>query len=296
MSTLYLFIDLSENTSDYGKLIPRNPLRYTGRVLKEVSRTGKLPSVKKISPILLSMGKAAIKNPVRAIKDGIVNDNIARKLAGNISRKAIVKSGVKKLAANKDLVVNTGGYLGSKVGKAATLGNPVGGYAGDLGGALITRKAIDDIAATKKVLKSKGGIKKAFLTPTDTVKQLRSTAKKTSSPKIEYAKDGIGWAIGNSAADTVLSPTGVPLRGSIAAGLGMRPTIKAIKRLRKGKGVRHTVKQGTKDVKRSVSGRIRLLRKNTNKIKTSTEKNYLQKPPVSTILNITGDYLQGKNK
>lgn len=296
MSTLYLFIDIQNTTSEYARLIPRKPLRYAGRLAKETVRTGKLPSLKKTSPIVLSIGKEAIKNPVKALKTGIKNDKVARQLAGNISRKSLVKSGIKKLATNKDLAVNTGGYLGSKIGKTATLGNPIGGYAGDLGGALLTRKTIDDISATKQVLKAKGGIKKALSTPIDTVKQLRRRAKEISSPKLEYAKDGIGWAIGNTAADTVLSPTGIPLRGAAAAGLGMRPAIKAIKRLKKGKGVKNTLVQGSKDVKRAIPSRIRLLRKNINQAKTKTEKNFLQKPPASTVLNITGDYLQGKLK
>lgn len=118
----------------------------------------KLPSRKELLKEISSQIQYFAKNPTQYIQRAKNREEIANELyevlTGNKApSKAQIYQGIFKELSElnteqrKDLAVNTGGFIGSIWG--SSLGLP-GQLAGDLIGALIIRKAIDDIGAIKE--------------------------------------------------------------------------------------------------------------------------------------------------
>lgn len=136
--------------------------------------------------------------------------------------KAATDYAVNNSAVLEDLAVNTAGFVSSKVG-AATAG-PVGALAGDLGGALVVRKGIDDTKVLLKVSKSLAddeAFKKANALQKAGIIHKRSKAELAAMKEAReqnFAADVTGWAIGNTAAEALNAlGVGIPLKGAAVA-------------------------------------------------------------------------------
>ena len=212
----------------------------------------------------------AIRNPAKAVKDGLARDASAMAVArangmtrggivksgavqlyknrGEIAKSAAkgVKSGVVSLAKQKDLIVNTGGAIGSGIG--GSMGGFPGKLAGDNIGAMVTRRAYDDIVAVGKgiraakqatgnrVTKIKAGIKQT----------LQEGRKNFTGKKKDYLDDQVGWAIGNTVAET--SPLGIPFQGAGVAVRTVPSVSKGIVKIAKGAPIGQTVRETGKEI------------------------------------------------
>lgn len=203
-----------------------------GRLLKSKA----LPGKKEILRSVGNLAKDTLKNPVKALRNGLARDRLANtamraatgktrgqatKQLGSALAKGIYKGG------GKDLAVNVGGAAGSIAGSA---GGKVGQLAGDWGGAAVTRKALDDSEALIRASKiTKSNRFKNQPLPTKAKLLVRRTLKeaKKNAPgyKKELKQDTTGWAIGNSSADALKSVgSSVPLQGGMVA-MGSVPSV-----------------------------------------------------------------------
>lgn len=235
-----------------------------GRLLKNKT----LPGKKEILKSAGNLAKDFIRNSKKAIQDGLARDrlaNTAMKAVTGQTRGQATKQLVSSVAkgvykgGGKDLAVNTGGLAGSLAGSA---GGKLGSLAGDWGGAAIARKALDDTEAVvraSKITKSNRfknlpANKKVELLRRKTVKEAKKNAP---SFKKELKQDTIGWAIGNSSADT-LSAAGsrVPLQGGMVA-MGTVPS--AFKGVRVAARTKSS-KLGALSAKRDLAKKLNLKR------------------------------------
>lgn len=185
----------------------------------------------------------AIKNPLRiseTFKDGMVVDKAANTLARKMgkTRQGLTSDVAKKVVTSKpakELVINSAGALLSTT--------PLG-VAGDLIGAIGTRRAIDDSIATARAFK-KSKLASPNLSPVgrvqDTLVRSRKIAKAmhrlNQNPQIG---DTVGWGIGNTAAETI--PFGVPLKGAAVAMSTGDIIEKGVKESLKGNPVKRTLR------------------------------------------------------
>lgn len=216
-----------------------------------------------------AVGKV-VRNPVKAVKDGLARDAAAMNVAkasgmtrgglvksgavqlyknrGEIA-KAVgrgVKSGVVSLAKQKDLIVNTGGAIGSGIG--GSMGGLPGKLAGDNLGAMVTRRAYDDIAAVGK------GVRAAKQAAGNRVAKIKAGVKATlqegrknfAGKKKDYFDDQVGWAIGNTVAEA--SPFRIPLQGGAVAIRTVPSVSKGIIKIAKGAPIKQTIKETGQEI------------------------------------------------
>lgn len=141
--------------------------KRTVRVLEDLTKETldqeALPSRRRVGSLLKAALQDFAERPIGFIKEGNQRENLVRSLVKERalkevpSRQAIIRSSIGKLRTflskpevKRDLVVNTGGFLGSIAG-GAIAGTP-GQLAADLGGALVVRRAVQDYDLTRKVL------------------------------------------------------------------------------------------------------------------------------------------------
>lgn len=182
--------------------------------------------------ILQSAGrgiKSLVSNPIAAVKSGLARDKLAvntYKAATGQTRKQTVINLGKKIAkgvykgGGKDLLVNTGGLIGSIKGGA--IGGKVGSLAGDWAGAATARKGLDDLEATRKAFKIRNNpnFKKQPLNIKAQILKKRATGYGKANKKgfnSELKQDTIGWGIGNSSADALSNVSNLPLKGAAVA-------------------------------------------------------------------------------
>ena len=271
-----------------------------GRLLKNKA----LPGKKEILTSAGNLAKDFIKNPKKAFKAGLERDKLANtamkaftgKTRGQATKQltSLVAKGFYK-GGGKDLAVNTGGLAGSLVGSA---GGKLGSLAGDWGGAAVARKALDDteaVARASKMVKSNHfknlpANKKVELLRRKTVKEARKNAP---SFKKELKQDTIGWAIGNSSADSLKAAgSRVPLQGGIVA-IGTVPSA--------FKGARVAVKTknaklGALSAKRDLAKKLNL-KKAVKKawgredvMRSSINKELQKLPSLPQNVNFSGHY------
>lgn len=139
----------------------------------------------------------------------------------------------------KDAIVNTGGFVASKAGMAVA--GPIGALAGDLVGALVTRKAVADSIATYSA-HEKLKHQKAYqgLTRLQKLKALREKAIEEAHAQKERTQDEslgdtIGWGVGNASANAIASAVPalapIPFKGAVVAMATVPKLVKAKQRL-----------------------------------------------------------------
>jgi len=205
-----------------------------------------LPGKKELLGGIGTAIKSTLRNPIKAFRDGIARDKLAvstyKGLTGQ-GRKQAAGALLKNMGhgayvgGGKDLLVNTGGLVGSKLGSA---GGKIPELAGDWAGAAAARKALDGTEAIVKARKIRAN--PTFLKQPKNV-QAGILRKRTmgyaragqKSFKKELASDTVGWGIGNSSADA-LTAAGVriPFKGAAVA-MGTAPSV--IKGIKVGKRV-----------------------------------------------------------
>jgi len=185
----------------------------------------------------------AIKNPLRiseTFKDGMAVDKAANTLAKRMgkTRKGLTGDVAKKVITSKpakELAVNSAGALLSTT--------PLG-LAGDLIGAIGTRRVIDDGIATARAFR-KSKVASPTLNPVGRVKDTLIRSRKIAKAmnrlnQNPHIGDTVGWGIGNTAAEAI--PFGVPLRGAAVAMSTGDIVEKGVKDTLKGNPVSRTLR------------------------------------------------------
>ena len=208
-----------------------NNLRQATRssnLLNETLINKRIPSRQRIAESAGRMAKDLLRNPIATVKQGLQRDYAANQLATRLGsgRSKITKSVISSFKEPiKDLAVNIGGFAGSMA--LGSMGLPAQ-LAGDFGGAFITRRAIDDIQTTREVFKELKGMdswrKRNLL---DKATSLVNTTSQRIIDKYNQAPmplldDTVGWAVGNSVAESL--PLPIPLKGAGVA-LAYAPTL-----------------------------------------------------------------------
>ena len=153
-------------------------------------------------------------------------DALGRWASGGNAAKAKAKALLQKHEGKiKDGIVNTGGLIGSQIGKR--IAGDAGALAGDLVGALITRKALEDVQATytaaqrikrDRAYENLSRIKKLKALQQEAAAQAKAKRESTGDAVFE---DVTGWAIGNASATAIGSAVSalapVPLKGAAVA-------------------------------------------------------------------------------
>lgn len=208
-----------------------NNLRQATRssnLLNETLINKRIPSRQRIAESAGRMAKDLLSNPIATVKQGLQRDYAANQLAARLGsgRSKITKSVISSFKEPiKDLAVNIGGFAGSMA--LGSMGLPAQ-LAGDFGGAFITRRAIDDIQTTREVFKELKGMdswrKQSLLSKTTSLvnttgQRIIDKYNQTPMPLLD---DTVGWAVGNSVAESL--PLPVPLKGAGVA-LAYAPTL-----------------------------------------------------------------------
>lgn len=195
-------------------------------LIGEVLINRALPSRQRIAAGAGKFLKDVAKKPIQTIKTGIARDraavNLMRSSTGITRRQAVTNmfpalvEGAYK-GGGKDLLVNTGGVVGSAVGGS---GGVAGSLVGDWIGARVARKALDDTEAVGKALKIRSNPNFQKLSPMQRANIVRRRAQgfARGNLKNELLEDTTGWGIGNGAAMGLSSlGVGVPLKGAAVA-------------------------------------------------------------------------------
>ena len=207
-------------------------MKKTSPTIASVSSS---PKKTKKLPNKIQLLKAVITNPVTtgkvlygidkaAVKRGkiLTGKNRWGQAAGHLGRSEIAK----------DLVVNSGGYLGSVAG--ASIGGPIGQLAGDNLGAVGTRKLTNQVYARHRAKKRLGpGASKEQIAHRQ--KRYNKALERLDKRKANNLSDQIGWGIGNSSA-AALTAVGVnvPLKGGAVAMRTVPSIVDNIKKIRRG--------------------------------------------------------------
>ena len=236
-----------------------------GKVLKNKS----LP---RNSEILKSTGNALkdfATNPVSFVRRGLRRDRIANQLYKNVTGQSRLQTtrdvlgkvgqGVYK-GGGKDLAVNTGGFLGSKLG---SVGGIPGQLAGDYVGARVTRRVLDEGETLQKAMKITNNPKFRSLPPRQKLQIIRKRVQgfRNSRKDDELFNDTAGWAIGNGSA-IGLQKVGsqLPLQGggvAIASLPSVRQGFNVARRIfNRGHNVGNAVKTGAVSTGRNLKKRL----------------------------------------
>lgn len=200
----------------------------SSNLLSETLINKRIPSRQRIAESAGRIAKDLLRDPVATVKQGLQRDYAANQLAARLGsgRSKITKSVISSFKEPiKDLAVNIGGFAGSMA--LGSMGLPAQ-LAGDFGGAFITRRAIDDIQTTREVFKELKGMdswrKQSLLSKTTSLvnttgQRIIDKYNQTPMPLLD---DTVGWAVGNSVAESL--PLPVPLKGAGVA-LAYAPTL-----------------------------------------------------------------------
>jgi hypothetical protein len=225
--------------------------------------------------------KSFVKNPIQAVKSGLARDKLAVQKWGYhtgqtrgqtaINLGKSIASGVYK-GGGKDMLVNTGGLIGSI--KGAAIGGKIGSLAGDWAGAATARKGLDDLEATRNAFKIRNNpnFQKQPLNVKARILSKRASGYAKANKKgfnSELKQDTIGWGIGNSSAD-VLATTApsIPFKGAAVAMGTTKPVYKGF-RVAKKIATTNTPKIGRvkalgTGITKGVTSTGRTLRRNLN--------------------------------
>ena len=200
----------------------------SSNLLNETLINRRLPSRQRIAESAGRMAKDLLSNPISTVKQGLQRDYAANQLATRLgsSRLKITKSVISSFKDPiKDLAVNIGGFAGSVA--LGSMGLP-SRLVGDFGGAFITRRAIDDIQTTREVFKELKGLnswrEQNLLGKTTSL--VNTTGQriidKYNQVPMPLLDDTVGWAVGNTVAESL--PLPLPLKGAGVA-LAYAPTL-----------------------------------------------------------------------
>lgn len=186
--------------------------RFLAGLAEAVKKTGKLPSRG-------AMLKLGIKHPVGFYKTmkQVDHDAVtAGMLKTGKGRYGQAWLGAKKAAntpTGKDLVVNTGGFIGSSIGGA--VGGTPASLVGDNLGAVTTRKVINRgyAGARARAKLGAGAPKTAVRAKTKRIAKALDRLDRMQGNRIS---DQIGWGVGNTVAQST-SGVPIPLRGGMVA-------------------------------------------------------------------------------
>ncbi len=219
-----------------------------------------IPSRVELKQGLIEQARIFAKDPITYIKLGKQRELIAKGIyetsTGEIipTKKEICHtafSEVCKSEAAKDLVVNAGGLGGSILG--SSFGLP-GQLAGDLMGAITTRKIINDINATREAhQKISAEVKYQESNLLSKLGQLFSKAReilKSDEAREKDRQNGLadtaGWVIGNSVAEGInntipMMLAGIPLKGAAIALPTVPAVVESVQRIQAGESVKSVV-------------------------------------------------------
>lgn len=227
-----------------------------------------IPTNREILTVGKELAKDFISNPIRAIKEGRERELLVKGLIKSTTGKELPTNakllkqgftkGIDAIKQNeelqKDLIVNTGGVIGSTIGSVAGL---PGKLAGDLLGAATTRKAITDISVTKTAI-TKARTDEVFnsLSAFDKFKKVREISLKELKDLAEKGKltddlvaDTSGWAVGNTIAESAVgSVIPLPFKGAVGASVTVPDFVKASRRIRAGENTKQVVKETANEV------------------------------------------------
>lgn len=212
--------------------------------------TSELPSRKEIAKTAGAIVKDFIKNPIKAARDGMERDRLARKglsiitgvemthmEAAKRGASAAGKATKQFLKENPDAIeewaIGLSGFASSQVGNL--VGGTVGEKAGDLVGAMAARKTINDIKAYKsaraklnedEAFKAAGRLQKAkMIVKTSASEAKRMQQEEKEKRENDKTSDIGGWVAGNAAGDVggaIGKASGIPLAGAaLGAGAGI---------------------------------------------------------------------------
>lgn len=237
-------------------------------------QTEELPERQEIARAMGLATREFLQNPVKAVKAGMQRERLVRqavemqtgqavptkpeilkkagaKMAGYVRAKAgeLIKQNAEEGA------VNTVGLAGSIVGGAVA--GPVGALAGDIGGALVTRKALTDYKALQRArrtladdeaFKSAGKLSKLKKLGAATLAELKSPEMQREIED-NLTGDTAGWAIGNASAMALTAAGGgIPLQGAAVAIASTPTVVKAHRRIREGEAIGKVIRETAQEV------------------------------------------------
>lgn len=212
-------------------------LRNRNSLMGETLINKKLPTRRRILQSAKNLSKDFIKNPIKTVREGIQNDRNANALYKGLTNRSGRKEVLKAIykGGGKDLIVNTGGFAGSKIGAAIGGGitSKIGSLGGDWLGARITRRALNDTEAIIKAnkIKSNPKFKQQSKNIQNNILRKRTIgySKSINKKQSELANDTLGWGIGNASAETLQAlGSKIPLQGGFTAMGTMNTTKKSI--------------------------------------------------------------------
>ena len=235
----------------------------------QTSKTKTLPTNSELLPVLGTIAKDIITNPKQAVARGLARERLVKEVLASqniqvLPKTELILQGGKEASnamANyvknnkKDLAVNTVGTAASFLG--ASTGIPGAKYAGDLGGALVTRKAIQDVTATKNAIrKLRTDVAFKEASSLDKLKQLRNQSLSELKEMIERGdikKDKIddvgGFLVGNAVAESAQKVgAGIPLIGASGAMTVAKDIQNAAKRIELGESKKQVIADTLKTV------------------------------------------------
>lgn len=236
--------------------------------------TEEVPTREEVTHAMGLATREFLQNPVKAVKEGFQREKIVRQAVElqtgkpmptkqAIAHTAMKKAGEKMTSFVKDLVkqnaeegaVNTVGLTGSIVGGA--IAGPLGALAGDVGGALATRKAITDYKALQRAraslkddeaFQSAGKLSQLKKLGAATLSELKS-AEMQKEIEDNLTGDVAGWAIGNGAAVALTAAgVGIPLKGAAVAIASTPTVVKAHRRIREGENAGKVIRETAQEV------------------------------------------------
>lgn len=259
--------------------------------------TEELPTREEIGHAMGLATREFLRNPVKAVRAGFQREKVIRQAVESQTGKplptkqAIVTAGVKKMfnplgkvvrenmqtgssatltqagekmtafveekmrKQGEDGAVNTAGFTGSIVGGA--IAGPLGALAGDLGGAMATRKAVTDYKALQRAraslkddeaFQSAGKLSQLKKLGAATLSELKS-AEMQKKIEDDLTGDVAGWAIGNGAAAALTAArVGIPLKGAAVAIASTPTVVKAHRRIREGENAGKVIRETAQEV------------------------------------------------
>lgn len=198
-----------------------------------------LPGKRQILGAAKNLIKDAVKNPVKAFKEGLARDRLANRAytaATGQTRGQATKAVVSAIGrgayrgGGKDLLVNTGGLAGSIAG--GNVGGKLGSLGGDWLGAAAARKALDHteaVVAASKIRNNPKFRQQPLAVRTKILAKRARGFARASDKRFgsELKQDTVGWGIGNASADALQAAgSHVPLQGGMTAMATVKPVMR----------------------------------------------------------------------